>query len=173
MYRGVNGIDNLNNKLQEIFNPKSDNKDEFEFNDVIFREGDKVLQTKNLNDLEISNGDIGVIDSITKTNNNVKAIINFDGIIVEFNKKNFEDLKLGYAISIHKAQGSEFDVVIMPMDTSFKRMLYRKLIYTGITRAKKSLTLVGEKEAFIYGTSKLMEERNTLLKEMLINSITF
>ena len=59
------------------------------------------------------------------------------------------------------------------MDTSFKRMLYRKLIYTGITRAKKSLTLVGEKEAFIYGTSKLMEERNTLLKEMLINSITF
>ena len=75
--------------------------------------------------------------------------------------------------SVIKAQGSEFDVVIMPMDTSFKRMLYRKLIYTGITRAKKSLTLVGEKEAFIYGTSKLMEERNTLLKEMLINSITF
>jgi len=175
MYKGINGIDNLNNKLQNIFNPKSDNKDEFEYNDVIFREGDKVLQTKNLNDLEISNGDMGIIDSITKTPNNVSAIVNFDGIIVELTKKNFEDLKLGYAISIHKGQGSEFDIVIMPMDISFKRMLYRKLIYTGITRAKKSLTLVGESSAFKYGISRIEEEmRNTLLKELIINnSITF
>ena len=174
MYRGVNGIDNLNNKLQEIFNPKDENKDEFIHNDITFREGDKVLQTKNINDLEISNGDIGIIDSITKTVNNVSAIINFDGVIVEFNKKNFDDLRLGYAISIHKSQGSEFDLVIMPMDMSFRRMLYRKLLYTGITRAKKSLTLVGEKEAFIYGVSRIEEEsRHTLLCNFLKDSINF
>ncbi|MBQ6013937.1 MAG: ATP-dependent RecD-like DNA helicase [Bacilli bacterium] len=174
MYRGVNGIDNLNNKLQEIFNPKDENKDEFIHNDITFREGDKVLQTKNINDLEISNGDIGIIDSITKTVNNVSAIINFDGVVVEFNKKNFDDLRLGYAISIHKSQGSEFDLVIMPMDMSFRRMLYRKLLYTGITRAKKSLTLVGEKEAFIYGVSRIEEEsRHTLLCNFLKDSINF
>lgn len=174
MYKGLNGINNLNNKLQEIFNPKSDTKDEYIHNDTIFREGDKVLQTKNINDLEISNGDIGIIDSITKTTNNVSAIINFDGIVVEFTKKNFEDLKLGYAISIHKSQGSEFDIVIMPMDLSFKRMLYRKLLYTGVTRAKKSLTLVGEKSAFIYATSRLEgESRNTLLCDLLKKSINF
>ncbi len=174
MYRGVNGIDNLNNKLQEIFNPKDENKDEFIHNDITFREGDKVLQTKNINDLEISNGDIGIIDSIVKTINNVSAIINFDGVVVEFNKKNFDDLRLGYAISIHKSQGSEFDLVIMPMDMSFRRMLYRKLLYTGITRAKKSLTLVGEKEAFIYGVSRIEEEsRHTLLCNFLKDSINF
>lgn len=174
MYKGLNGINNLNNKLQEIFNPKSDTKDEYIHNDTIFREGDKVLQTKNINDLEISNGDIGIIDSITKTTNNVSAIINFDGIVVEFTKKNFEDLRLGYAISIHKSQGSEFDIVIMPMDLSFKRMLYRKLLYTGVTRAKKSLTLVGEKSAFIYATSRLEgESRNTLLCDLLKKSINF
>jgi exodeoxyribonuclease V alpha subunit len=171
MYRGTNGIDNLNNKLQDIFNPKSDKKEEFEYNDNIFREGDKILQTKNINDLEISNGDIGIIDSITKTNNNINAIIDFEGIEVEFTKKNFDDVKLGYAISIHKSQGSEFDLVIMPMDISFKRMLYRKLIYTGVTRAKKSLTFVGEKDALLYGVSRNNEEiRNTLLKELITNS---
>lgn len=173
MYRGINGIDNLNNKLQEIFNPKAKDKDEYIHNDVIFREGDKVLQTKNINDLEISNGDIGIIDSITKTQNGVLAVINFDGIVVEFTKKHFEDLKLGYAISIHKSQGSEFELVIMPMDLSFKRMLYRKLLYTGVTRAKKSLTLVGEKSAFVYATSKLDEDRYTLLSNLIKSSIKF
>lgn len=174
MYKGINGIDNLNNKLQNIFNPKSDNKDEFVFNDVVFREGDKVLQTKNISDLDISNGDIGIIDSITKTTNNVSAIVNFDGIIVELTKKNFEDLRLGYVISIHKSQGSEFDIVIMPMDLSYKRMLYRKLIYTGVTRAKKSLTLIGESEALEYGVARIEEEtRNTLLKELILDGINF
>ena len=169
------GIDNLDIDEKDI--------DRFEYimsgykyihNDTIFREGDKVLQTKNINDLEISNGDIGIIDSITKTKDGILAVINFDGIIVEFSKKHFDDLKLGYAISIHKSQGSEFEIVIMPMDLSFKRMLYRKLLYTGVTRAKKSLTLVGEKSAFVYATSKLEgESRNTLLCDLLKSSINF
>lgn len=171
MYKGINGIDNLNNKLQDIFNPKSELKEEFDYNGVIFRTGDKILQTKNINDLEISNGDIGIIDKIEKVNNNIKATIDFDGIPVEFTKKNFEDIKLGYAISIHKAQGSEFDIVIMPMDISFRRMLYRKLIYTGVTRAKKSLTFVGEVEALKVGVSKVdQENRDTLLKDLIINN---
>ena len=89
-------------------------------------------------------------------------------------KKNFEDLRLGYAISIHKSQGSEFDIVIMPMDLSYKRMLYRKLIYTGVTRAKKSLTLIGESEALEYGVARIEEEtRNTLLKELILDGINF
>lgn len=172
MYGGVNGIDNLNNKLQNIFNPKDDKKSEFEYEGVTYREGDKVLQTKNISDLEISNGDIGIIDSIEKTTNNIIATIDFDGIPVEFAKKNFDDLKLGYAISIHKSQGSEFDIVIMPMDMSYKRMLYRKLIYTGVTRAKKSLTFVGEKDTLIYGVSKIDEEnRDTLLRNMITKLI--
>lgn len=173
MYKGVNGIDNLNSRLQEIFNPNDGYKDEYIHGETIFREGDKVLQTKNISELEISNGDIGIIDSITKVKNDISAIINFDGVIVEFNKKHFDDLRLGYAISIHKSQGSEFDLVIMPIDSSFKRMLHRKLLYTGITRAKKSLTLVGEKDAFIYGTSKVDNGRNTMLKEFILNSIKF
>lgn len=173
MYKGINGIDNLNKKLQSIFNEKDKNKEEFEYEGITYREGDKILQTKNINDLEISNGDIGIIDSITKTNGDIKALIDFEGINVEFTKKNFDDVKLGYAISIHKSQGSEFDLVIMPMDISFKRMLYRKLIYTGVTRAKRSLTIVGEKEAFVYGVSRIDEEnRNTLLKD-IINNLMF
>ena len=173
MYKGVNGIDNLNDKLQEIFNPNNGYKDEYIHGETIFREGDKVLQTKNISELEISNGDIGIIDSITKVKNDISAVINFDGVIVEFNKKHFDDLRLGYAISIHKSQGSEFDLVIMPIDSSFKRMLHRKLLYTGITRAKKSLTLVGEKDAFIYGTSKVDNGRNTMLKKFILDSIKF
>lgn len=173
MYRGMNGIDNLNNRLQQIFNPKDKYKNEYIHNGVVFREGDKVLQTKNLNDLEISNGDIGIIERIVITKNGVEAQIDFDGVIVDFNRKHFEDLKLGYAISIHKSQGSEFDLVIMPMDISFRRMLYRKLLYTGVTRTKKSLTLVGEKEAFLYAINNLDENRFTLLKDFLKNSINF
>ena len=173
MYKGINGIDNLNNKLQEIFNPNDGGKDEFIYGDTIFREGDKVLQTKNISDLEISNGDIGIIDSITKIKNDISAIINFDGVIVEFSKKNFEDLKLGYAISIHKSQGSEFDLVIMPMDLSYSRMLYRRLIYTAITRAKKSLTIIGEKDTFIFGVKRVDKGRNTLLKKLIEKSINF
>ncbi len=172
MYKGINGIDAMNKALQVIFNPFSQQKKEKEYQGVIYREGDKVLQIKNNNDIGISNGDIGIIESFLKIDGKEKIIIDFDGEIVTYSLKEFDDVRLGYAISIHKAQGSEFDIVVIPMDLSFNRMLYRKLIYTGITRTKKSLMLVGQSVAFENSVYNVREEkRKTTLKEMIINLI--
>jgi exodeoxyribonuclease V alpha subunit len=169
MYKGINGIDNLNKELQSVFNPRSKDKNEIEYGGVIYREQDKVLQIKNVSDYDVSNGDIGIIDYIGDEKDNNKIVIDFDGELVEYNKSDLENVRLGYAISIHKAQGSEFDIVIIPMDLSFSRMLYRKLIYTAVTRAKKSLTLIGEKEAFINSVSNQKEDnRMTTLKDNII-----
>ncbi len=166
MYKGVNGIDNLNRKLQDVFNNKT-NQLEIEYLNETYREKDKILQIKNIPDSDISNGDIGIIDSIDLIDN--KLLLNFDGEEMEFNKQDLENIKLGYAISIHKSQGSEFDIVIIPMDTAFSRMLYRKLIYTAITRAKKYLILVGEKEAFENAVNNNQElSRLTGLKDKLL-----
>ena len=95
-------------------------------------------------------------------------MIDFDSEYFECSKKDLENIKLGYSISIHKSQGSEFDIVIIPMDKSFSRMLYRKLIYTAVTRAKKYLILVGEKEAFINAVNNVEEQsRFTGLKDRI------
>ena len=167
MYKGLNGIDNLNKKLQEIFNPKNESKKEIEYFKTIYRENDKVLQIKNLSDSNVSNGDIGIIKKIDNT-----IIIEFDNETVEYKKADLENIKLGYAISIHKSQGSEFDIVIMPMDSSYNRMLYKKLIYTAVTRAKKSLMIIGEKEALLKGVkNKKEEDRLTTLKEKIIGEL--
>lgn len=173
MYKGTNGIDNLNKKLQNIFNPKRDDIKEIEYAGITYREGDKVLQIKNLSDVDVSNGDIGIIDYIGDEKDNNAIVIDFDSELVEYKRSDLENIKLGYAISIHKSQGSEFDIVIIPMDMSFNRMLYRKLIYTAVTRAKKSLTLVGEKEALINSiNNELSESRNTTLKDNIINNFS-
>lgn len=169
MYKGINGIDNINVMLQNIFNPKDPKKNEVLLEHVIYREGDKVLQIKNNLDTNISNGDIGIIDSITKIDGKDTLFIDFDGEIVEYKINDLENIRLGYAISIHKAQGSEFDIVIIPFDSAYSRMLYRKLVYTGVTRAKKTLMLVGERESFISGVSNVREaSRNTSLKDFII-----
>lgn len=153
MYAGTNGIDNLNKALQNIFNPASDDKKEVKYGDVIYRVNDKVLQLVNDPDNNIFNGDIGIISSIksgvqTKSGK-VEVIIDFDGNLVNYQVKDLGNIKHGFIISIHKSQGSEFDLVIIPITHSYHRMLYRKLIYTGITRAKKKLILIGEPEAFV------------------------
>ncbi|MBE6153033.1 MAG: ATP-dependent RecD-like DNA helicase [Firmicutes bacterium] len=176
MYKGVNGIDNLNVELQEIFNPPSIEKKEITFGDVIYREQDKILQLTNMPDDNVFNGDIGIISMIktsheTKTKKN-EIYVDFDGNVVKYEPKDFINIKHGYAISIHKSQGSEFKMVVMPMDTSYRRMLYRKLIYTGITRAKQSLILVGNSQAFSFAVSNDNEyNRLTTLKEFLLNNI--
>ncbi|MDD4624582.1 MAG: ATP-dependent RecD-like DNA helicase [Bacilli bacterium] len=165
MYKGINGIDNLNSKLQDVFNPKKDQL-EITYLNNIYRENDKILQTKNISDSDISNGDIGKIESIDLIDNTL--LFDFDGETLECSKQDLENIKLGYSISIHKAQGSEFDIVIIPMDTSFSRMLYKKLIYTAVTRAKKYLLLVGEKEALLSSIkNKEDTERFTGLKDRL------
>ncbi len=149
MYKGENGIDLLNKELQEIFNPPKKNKKEIRYGDVIFRENDKVLQLVNMPDDNIFNGDIGVIKYIKTTSGTKEIYVDFDGNVVKYTPKNFASIKHGFIISIHKSQGSEFELVIMPVCHSYHRMLYKKLIYTGITRAKKKLIIIGEPDAFL------------------------
>ncbi len=173
MYKSLNGIDNLNIILQDLFNPKTDSKREIKVGDIIFREYDKVLQLVNDPDNNVYNGDIGYIEEIiiSKEKKIVNQInINYDGTIVNYTPDKFINFRHGYAISIHKAQGSEFDMVIMPITNSFKRMLNNKLIYTGVTRAKKSLVVVGDSSSFIYGINNdYIDNRKTYLKDLIIN----
>lgn len=178
MYKSQNGIDNLNKMLQEIFNPKSNDKNELIVGNKIYREGDKVLELVNDSDNSISNGDLGYIINITnkEKNDNKKneIIVDFDGNIVSFSPDKFINITHGYAISVHKSQGGEFNMVIIPFVNSFKRMLYNKLIYTAVTRAKSKLILIGSREAFIYGVNNdYVNNRKTTLKEMLIKKYDY
>lgn len=178
MYKSQNGIDNLNKMLQEIFNPKSNDKNEIIVGNKIYREGDKILELVNDSDNSISNGDLGYIINITnkEKNGNKKneIIVDFDGNIVSFSPDKFINITHGYAISVHKSQGGEFNMVIIPFVNSFKRMLYNKLIYTAVTRAKSKLILIGSREAFIYGVNNdYVNNRKTTLKEMLIKKYDY
>ncbi len=163
MYKGENGIDNLNKLLQCIFNP--DRGQNFIINkDIIFRENDKILQLENDPDNNVFNGDIGYIENIY--NNTIS--VSFDGNVVKYTSKDFNKIKHGYAISIHKAQGSEFPIVIIPTIFQYKIMLYKKIMYTAVTRAKQNLTLVGDPRAFMYGAlNEMIYERKTKLKDRL------
>ena len=170
MYKSINGIDNLNKSLQEIFNPSSPEKNEIIMSEVIYREGDKVLQLVNDPDNNVFNGDIGYIVSINNRKT-TEVIIDYDGNYVTYPRDKFNNFRHGYAISIHKAQGSEFNMVIIPFVNSFKRMLYNKLVYTAVTRAKNKLILVGDPNSFIYGVKNdYIDNRKTTLKELIINN---
>ena len=172
LYKGENGIDNLNITLQEIFNPQKDKK-EIKIGDITYREGDKVLQLQNNPDANVYNGDIGYIEEIKKEFSPRKRdviIINFEGTKVIYKKEDMFNVKHAYAITIHKSQGSEFPHVIMPITKSYSKMLYNKLIYTGVSRAKKSLVIIGDVNAF---TSAVLNDystnRKTTLKERIVN----
>ena len=165
MYAGVNGIDNLNVILQNIYNPNKINKNEIVYGDVIYREKDKVLQL--VNDLEknVFNGDIGFIKKI----DDKEITINFEGNEVVYTKKDLKQIKHAYAITIHKSQGSEFDHVIMPMVNNYYKMLYNKLIYTGVSRAKKTLTIIGDASAFVRAVNNnYSQNRKTTLKDNIL-----
>ena len=168
MYKGINGIDNLNMYLQRIFNPKDDSKNETYDGNITYREGDKILQLENMPDDNVFNGDIGFIEKIKGS----EITIDYDGNKVKYNPKDYKAIKHGYAISVHKSQGSEFEIVIMPIINDYRLMLYRKLVYTGITRAKKSLILIGDPISFnkaVY--NKGNKERKSLLKKRIIDNI--
>ena len=170
IYKTTNGIDSLNKMLQSIMNPPSKNKNEILSGETIYREGDKILQLVNDSDNSISNGDIGYIESIITEKNKRHVVINFDGTRVTYTPKDFINIMHGYAISVHKSQGSEFKLVIIPFSNSFKRMLYNKLIYTAVTRAKEKLILIGDPQAFIYSIKNdYVEQRKTTLKELIEN----
>ena len=171
MYKGRYGIDIINERLQSIFNPKDKSKKEIVVGDGIFREGDKVIELTNMPDENIYNGDIGIISQII-TNPSRKIIVDFDGNEVTFTAANFNKFRLAYAISIHKSQGSEFDVVLMPLVQSYKKMLYRRLVYTGITRSKKMLYLIGDRKALRQAVNNTSSDiRRTSILEFLKDGI--
>ena len=171
MYKGENGIDNLNVLLQELLNPASEEKEEFMHYDVVYREQDKVLQLVNNPDCNVYNGDIGYIESIKEKalpKKHLEIVIDFDGNRVVYTKEDLNSIKHAYAITIHKSQGSEFPHVILPISKNYYKMLYNKLIYTGVSRAKKSLILIGETTAFQMAISNdYSTGRKTSLKEKL------
>lgn len=171
MYAGVCGIDALNVAMQQMLNPAQDGKKEVKIGYKTLREGDKVMQLKNQPDDHVYNGDIGFIVSIEKTLNDpsqVEICVDFDGNLVCYGQEDFINLTHAYAISIHKSQGSEYSIVMMPVVPEFKYMLNKRLLYTGITRAKKSLVLLGNELCF-RDASKMKERylRKSYLKQKL------
>lgn len=154
MRKGIMGIDNLNTQLQQVLNPKSNDKDEVEVKDMIFRVGDKVMQIKNNYTLKwnknnsseegkgVFNGDVGYITEINEDEDKITVCFE-DDKIVEYEESDLDEITLAYAVTIHKSQGSEFPVVIMPMFMGPPLLMNRNLLYTGITRAKKLVVLVG------------------------------
>ena len=171
IYKNRNGIYAINDHLQKLWNPKSPSKKEIEGNEGIYREKDKVIQLSNMKDESVFNGDIGTIDRI-KLLGNKELYIDYDGNLVKYTKSMLQNFTLGYAISIHKSQGSEFDTVLIPFTLDYRKMLYRKLIYTGVTRCKKKLILVGDIKALEQAIKNNQEQkRRTSLKFFLENGI--
>ena len=173
IYRGKNGIDALNKMIQETINPKGElfNGVTVERNGFSLREKDKVIQLVNRPDKGVMNGDIGQIKTIEKINNEAIIKVKFDNGEVEYSADEFDDLKLAYAISIHKAQGSEFSCAIVPFSMEYRFMLRRKLIYTAVTRAKNYLVMLGSSEALLVGVQGIEERRKTRLKEKIIEVV--
>ncbi|WP_048600422.1 SF1B family DNA helicase RecD2 [Rubeoparvulum massiliense] len=174
MYRGVLGIDNLNQELQALFNPPSEEKREINWHDTVFRTGDKVLQLVNDPNAGVYNGDMGEVVAILQPGEQdadaETLVVDFDGIEVRYEKKDANQLTLSYCCSIHKAQGSEFSMVIIPLSRQYYRMLRRNLIYTAVTRGKSYLILCGELAAFQHGIQRTDEgKRYTYLCERLQN----
>ena len=162
MYKGVNGIDNLNELMANIFNPDNE---KYQIGDKYYRVGDKVIQL--INDVEnnVFNGDIGNISNITTVEGKMEITINFMGNKVIYKSGEFDRFNLAYAISIHKAQGSEYENVVIVLANSFRRMFYNKLIYTAVTRAKSSLILIGSLLSFNTSIQTMYaNNRNTYLK---------
>lgn len=163
MQKGIVGAANLNLALQEALNPQGD---DLRRGGYLFRAGDKVMQIRNNYEKEIFNGDIGTVESVDLQERMLK--VNFDQHIIEYEASELDELVHAYATTIHKAQGSEYPIVVMPVLMNHYVMLQRNLIYTGITRAKKVLVIVGTRKALSYAVRNVtVTKRNTFLKERL------
>ena len=167
MQRGVVGAANLNQALQEALNPATEESGQgLRRGGFLFRPGDKVMQIRNNYDKEVFNGDIGNVISVDYRERIL--FVEFDGRQVSYEVSELDELVLAYATTIHKAQGSEYPIVVMPVMMNHFIMLQRNLVYTGITRAKKILVLLGTKKALAYAIKNVtVEKRNTLLKERI------
>ena len=163
MQRGVVGASNLNQLLQESVNPGQDG---LRRGGYVFRPRDKVMQIRNNYEKEVFNGDIGTVDRVDLEDRTLT--VRFDDRLVEYDATELDELVLAYATTIHKAQGSEYPVVVMPVLMTHYVMLQRNLLYTGITRAKKGLVLVGTKKAIAHAVRTVtVTRRNTKLSERL------
>ncbi|MCI8465537.1 MAG: ATP-dependent RecD-like DNA helicase [Lachnospiraceae bacterium] len=164
MQRGIAGAANINLVLQEALNPGGEG---LRRSGMIFCKDDKVMQIRNNYDKDVFNGDIGIIDSVNLEERTLTVL--FEERCVEYEAIELDELVHAYAVTIHKAQGSEYPVVVMPVLMSHFVMLQRNLIYTGITRAKKILVLVGTKKALAYAVRNVtVTRRNSMLKERLM-----
>ena len=177
MQRGVVGATNLNQLLQEAVNPpvvhgngQDNDQAGLRRGGVEYRAGDKVMQIRNNYDKEVFNGDIGVVKAVDLEERELS--VQFDDRIIKYDASELDEIVLAYATTIHKAQGSEYPIVVMPVMMTHYVMLQRNLIYTGITRAKKGLVLVGSKKAVWVAVNNMkVEKRNTLLAERLRGTI--
>ena len=168
MYRGQVGITHLNKLMQDLLNPLN-NQLEFQFNDLHFRKGDKVLHLINDAQINVFNGDIGYITDLIPAkyteSKQDEMILDFDGTEINYPRNEWLKITLAYAMSIHKSQGSEFKVVILPVTRQSGRLLQRNLIYTAITRSKSKLVMLGEIAAFDNAIKNEGTKRKTYLIE--------
>lgn len=169
MYRGQAGIDHINKLMQNLINPAEKEQLVFEATDGQYRQGDRVIHLVNDAESNVFNGDLGYITDLLPAkyadSKQDELTINFDGNEIVYQRSEWYKIRLAYAMSIHKSQGSEFPVVILPITSSSHRMLQRNLIYTAITRAKSKLILLGETSAFAFAVQNTGTTRKTYLKE--------
>jgi exodeoxyribonuclease V alpha subunit len=168
MTRGSLGTISLNRMIQDAANPAHAGKHQLTVGERVFRVGDRVIHRRNNYDLNVFNGDIGTIRAIDSEDLTLSVAFYPDGRIVDYTRDAIPELDLAYAVTIHKSQGSEFEVVIMPVLTQHFKMLFRNLIYTGLTRAKRLAVLVGTRKALAMAVKNQdTSQRQTLLKELL------
>lgn len=168
MYRGMSGVNHLNDVIQEIMNP-GNKEDQLEYRGIHFRLGDKVLQLVNSPEDNVFNGDIGqiieVIHGEKSTQDKIKVA--FDQSEVTYQRKDWIQITLAYCTTIHKAQGSEFKMVILPIVPQFTKMLRKNLLYTAITRASDTLIMIGDYDSFLSCAQSESDNRNTSLMQRI------
>ena len=170
MYKGDLGIDNFNKILQEEFN--KNRSVSIKYGDKTYYVGDKVIQLVNDPERLIMNGDIGIVKDIKSNSQDEQyMVVTFDDNDVMYDKSDLDELNLAYAISIHKSQGSEYKIVMIPMVRSYMHMLKKELIYTAITRAKRFLILLGDMNLLVYAANHISEKRQTTLALRLNHTI--
>ena len=168
MLRGLAGTSNLNQMLQEALNPETTG---IMRSGTLFKTGDRVMQIQNNYDKDVYNGDIGVIEDVNQESRIVT--VNFEGHLVTYEVTELEELMLAYATTIHKSQGCEYPIVVIPIVPGHTMMLQRNLIYTAITRSKKICVLIGQTKALEYSIHNVtVDKRNSLLKERLMEAMS-
>ncbi len=168
MYKGEWGIDRLNQLLQERYNPAEPGKNEKTIGKYLFREGDKILQLKNRPLDDVYNGDIGTLLEINEEEK--YFLIDFSGTYVFYGFDDLQDISLAYAMSVHKAQGSEYQIVYFVINRYNLHMLSKKLIYTAISRARNKLVIIGEQGLLLQGLGRILNKRRTSLLRRLENA---